>query len=763
MKSKKSSVVLGIVCSILVLLGVLLTAIVRWVFSVWKELNVNELVYHLIAPIKGTGGGLIGKFVLNCIVPTVLLVALFVLGCIFIKGKKKYIFMALCTIASLAAGVIAGHYAWDRLKLGEYISSQMISSSFIKDNYAAPEETQLTFPEKKRNLIYIYLESMETTFADKESGGYFTQNVIPELTEIAKNNECFSDKEGSLNGGYVLPCSDFTTGGMFAATAGLPLKLSMTIEDDNNAPLNGLDNFFPGVRTIGDILSDQGYHEVLFIGSEAVFGGKKKFFEQHGNYEIDDHDYAVSRGWIPSLYKASDWGYEDEKLFEFARERLTELAKEDAPFNFTMLTVDTHFEDGNPCRLCKDEFDDQYSNVYACSSRQVSEFVEWIKQQDFYENTTIVLSGDHLTMDSDYCLDVSPDYERKTYTAYINSVAERADEGKRREFSTMDNFPTTLAAMGVKIEGERLGLGTNLYSSEPTLIEQYGYDYVTDEINKRSSFMEKLSAYEQYSDDYMKGVLTDSRLEAQYYYPDEKLLRLNIVDVEALDGEIEKLVARYWNNNDPDTVYEQDFEEMDEVSFSCNVDMSKVDPYDSTLDICVITNLGSEYKIKTLSPDPARYNFDEFVKWLKELKGDGEHMIFVSVKEDATEALTDQSLTLLKELGLTNDFKKSGLLSYIAVFDEKGELYEEVSEQRIDYSGKSSDGKNYTVTSAGSILGEDESGSSIMIGGTDYSVNRRGFNIVLYSVKTGEVEYSVDFDTSFGYYVSKDRHYFRVN
>ena len=36
LRSKKSSVVLIIVCSILVML----TAIVRWVFSVWKELNI---------------------------------------------------------------------------------------------------------------------------------------------------------------------------------------------------------------------------------------------------------------------------------------------------------------------------------------------------------------------------------------------------------------------------------------------------------------------------------------------------------------------------------------------------------------------------------------------------------------------------------------------------------------------------------------------------------------------------------------------------
>lgn len=48
-----------------------------------------------------------------------------------------------------------------------------------------------------------------------------------------------------------------------------------------------------------------------------------------------------------------------------------------------MLTVDTHFTDGYVCELCQNQYDEQYSNVIACSSRQVSEFLDWIKQQDF--------------------------------------------------------------------------------------------------------------------------------------------------------------------------------------------------------------------------------------------------------------------------------------------------------------------------------------------------------------------------------------------
>ena len=49
-------------------------------------------------------------------------------------------------------------------------------------------------------------------------------------------------------------------------------------------------------------------------------------------------------------------------------------------------------------------------------------------------------------------------------------------------------FPTTLAAMGCTIEGERLGLGTNLFSATPTLIEKRGYVQFWNELAKASDF-----------------------------------------------------------------------------------------------------------------------------------------------------------------------------------------------------------------------------------------------------------------------------------
>ncbi|MBQ2745483.1 MAG: hypothetical protein IJF37_07735 [Lachnospiraceae bacterium] len=77
------------------------------------------------------------------------------------------------------------------------------------------------------------------------------------------------------------------------------------------------------------------------------------------------------------------------------------------------------------------------------------------------------------------------DYERTTYNVIINSKLE-ATNNINRDFTTMDMYPTILASIGCEIEGERLGIGTNLYSGIPTVMEEMGKEKFMEEISKNS-------------------------------------------------------------------------------------------------------------------------------------------------------------------------------------------------------------------------------------------------------------------------------------
>ena len=85
---------------------------------------------------------------------------------------------------------------------------------------------------------------------------------------------------------------------------------------------------------------------------------------------------------------------------------------------------------------------------------------------------------------------IDNNYDRVVYNAFINSRVLPVNN-KNRVFTTMDMFPTTLAALGVSIEADRLGLGTNLISSKKTIPEEIGLDNFNKELKKSSDYYYK--------------------------------------------------------------------------------------------------------------------------------------------------------------------------------------------------------------------------------------------------------------------------------
>ena len=469
----------------------------QYLLDNWEELTVEEVLYHIKSPMGGASESLVQLFILSVLLPAVGLSVLLIFFYFLPEKKfplisrtiffaKKKMYLGFCFFIALLFFSLSIIDAWDSISLGSYLSSQLRSSKFIEENYVDPKGIELHFPEKKRNLIYIYMESTELTFMDEAHGGAFPDNLLPEMTALSKEGEDFSGAGESRNGGIALPGATWTMGAIFAQSTGLPLKIS--IEQNS---MDSQKAFFPSVTAIQDILKEEGYTQKFLLGSVGYFGGRELYMKDHGDVKVEDFSYWKRKNKFPKDYWVN-WGFEDEKLYSYAREELSNLAKEDKPFNLTLLTVDTHFPDGYVCRLCQNNYpDNQYANVYRCASRQVTDFVNWIKKQDFYENTTIVISGDHPTMDRDFCDHVPKSYQRKVYTVFLNAAAKRKERNKR-EYATFDYFPTTLAAMGVEIPGNRLGLGTNLFSGESTLTEKFGKKEEKKELEERSDFMIKL-------------------------------------------------------------------------------------------------------------------------------------------------------------------------------------------------------------------------------------------------------------------------------
>ena len=485
----------------LLLGGNLLFLLTLWLLNKYDHILLDQVIYQIKTSAAGANQDLLGSAYVQVILFGLLLTALEIFLYLLLSGQLKGRFaqskryLSYCTTKAcrffkkIAIPFSAIMLSFSvvlfsaELRLVHYIDASATDSDFIEQHYVNPNEVKLTFPAQKRNLIYIFLESMESTFGDPAAGGSITEDFIPELTALAKENIQFSHTDG-LGGALVYNGSTWTAAGMVAQSAGMIVKIPLTAET-----FGGKEGYMPGIVTIGDVLEKEGYAQTLLVGSDADFAGRETYFIEHGNYNIVDINSLKEEGRLPQDYREW-WGFEDEKLFAFAREELTRLAAGNQPFNFTLLTADTHFPDGFLCPQCPNEHELQYSNVLACSADQVAGFLEWVKKQSFYENTTIVISGDHQTMDPLFLEDIDENYTRTIYNCIINAPKTPAKE-KNRRFATIDLFPTTLSAMGVKIEGDRLGLGTDLFSEKPTLAEQYGFETVDEELMKKSQFYNK--------------------------------------------------------------------------------------------------------------------------------------------------------------------------------------------------------------------------------------------------------------------------------
>lgn len=478
-----------IVIVICLLLAFGTTVTVDWLYETFGHLSMDEIIFHLKVPMEGTNTDIIVIFMKQCLWKVIIPTVIIAFALIYPMVKDVKIIHEIhtserrrTTILSLVISILILITSIDKIvkttDIKEYIESQTHDSSFIASEYVKPEKTNIELPEEKRNLIYIFLESMETTYYSMQDGGLSQYDLIPEISKLAKEETNFSDTD-KLGGAYTLYGTTWTVGAMTAQTAGVPLKLS--IEDN---AMGEYSTFLGGAYSIGQVLQKNGYHNYLLLGSDATFGGRRNLFEQHGNYEIWDFESARNESKVDEKIW---WGYTDDQLFEYAKEKVAYLAEQDEPFNFTMLTADTHFPDGYRCKDCPNKWDEQYKDVISCSSKKVGDFIKWLQKQDYYDNTTIVIAGDHLTMQSNFFeLEDGQDYQKKVVNLIINPAVEA--ENTNRIYSTMDLYPTTLAALGANIEGNKLGLGTNLFSNEETLIEKYGVEYVNNELMKISRF-----------------------------------------------------------------------------------------------------------------------------------------------------------------------------------------------------------------------------------------------------------------------------------
>lgn len=497
-KTKKALRITGyILAGIIFIFAISLYVICKWSVKMFN-VSLGEILFTIRSPLKGADTSVIKQGLQECLPPIaaglLAYIALIVANIklkvniiLNIKLRKLNFSLSIRALAKrvvslfiLASFVLSIAYADSQYQLFDYIKSHFDTTTIYEDYYIHPDDVNIRADGDEKNLICIYLESMETTYASEEVGGAQPVNYIPNLTKLANENISFSDSD-KLGGFRTTVGATWTMGALFATTSGIPFSFPIKVNS-----MNLREAFASRLTNLGDVLSSFGYNQYFLCGSNADFAGRKSYFEQHGGYNIIDLFTAREEGYIPSDYYVF-WGYEDKYLYEIAKAEITQAYEAGKPFNFTMLTVDTHFPDGYLCDLCKSDYGSVAANVISCADRQINEFIEWCKTQPFYNDTVIMLLGDHPRMDTALVEGVESS-KRTAYNSFINYGDNAGLTTQSRIFTHMDMFPTTLSAMGFEYDGSRIGLGTDMFSGEPTLAEELGFEHFNDELAKYSEY-----------------------------------------------------------------------------------------------------------------------------------------------------------------------------------------------------------------------------------------------------------------------------------
>lgn len=297
---------------------------------------------------------------------------------------------------------------------------------------------------KLKNLVLIYVESLEDTYADEKLWG---RDLLRPLRDVG----------GVSFAGYrSAPGTNWTIAGIVSTQCGVPLRVVSYHDVKPRGP--GERTFLAGATCLGDILRQHGYRNVFLGGAPLSFSGKGTFLQDHG-YEVA-YGREEWRKEVSSAQAYNEWGLHDDALFAQARSKLAELHATGKRFNLTLLTLDTHNPRGFASPECRRRGIRSFEDLIECTSRQTADFVQFIERSGYLKDTQVVILGDHLAVSNPVYDALRGIRDQRIFNRF---VSEHPPTSNTQDILPFDLFPTILEFVGFSVPGERLGLGYSAF------------------------------------------------------------------------------------------------------------------------------------------------------------------------------------------------------------------------------------------------------------------------------------------------------------
>lgn len=295
-----------------------------------------------------------------------------------------------------------------------------------------------------KNLIWIYLESLEEHFFDEKR----FPGLLPNLKRLRRDSIDFTAFRQARN-------ADFTFGGIYASLTGSVLTsahyaVSGSADGRNNS---GYDPDL-GSRLAGlpGVLQKAGYFQMLLVGSDPRFAGLDIFAYGAGYDQV----FSALRVWRELGYRDfpnAIWGVRDRVLLGLGHVVSKQMAaKEKRPFHLSIVTVDAHHPDGftepgGPRYTGRGGEVPNLLHAIHAMDHWIGKFIRDLQETPYWKDTVVVFMTDHLAMRNSVWKELQDGRERKLVFFALNAGAPQKI---RVPGKTFDAAPTVLSLLGVK-------------------------------------------------------------------------------------------------------------------------------------------------------------------------------------------------------------------------------------------------------------------------------------------------------------------------
>jgi len=345
--------------------------------------------------------------------------------------------------------------------------------NYTKGHYVPPNEKYFG-KAKDMNVIYLHLESIQSFLIDYKLNG---EEVTPFLNSLTKDkNFLYFDNF------YHQTAQGKTSDAEFMlenSLYGLPQGSAFIMKGQNT------------FQAAPNILKDKGYTSAVFHGNGGTFWNRNVIYNQFGYDKFFD----------ASFYDTSDekqmaeYGLMDKPFFEQSESLLETLPQ---PFYTKFITVTHHFPyklDPELATIEKattgDSSVDNYFQTARYADEALAEFFSYLKESGLYENTMIVMYGDHYGISDNHNKameqligqEVTPVVNADLQKVPLLIYAPGLEGGVNHTYGgQIDLLPTVLHLLGVNTENY-IHFGTDLLSENRQQIVPFrNSDFVSPKI-----------------------------------------------------------------------------------------------------------------------------------------------------------------------------------------------------------------------------------------------------------------------------------------